>query len=51
MLPHILTQLDQIAAELDALKTAPELHGLPKPAAVDIGERKNLLTQEANRQD
>ena len=40
-----------LAAEQDALKTAPKFHGLPKPAAVDIGESQSLLTQEANRQD
>ena len=42
--------LGQLAVELDALKTAPEFHGLPKPAAMSIGESKNPLTQEANRQ-
>ena len=42
--------MGQLAAELDALKTALEFQGLPKPAAVSIGEGKNPLTQEANRQ-
>ena len=50
-LPQISTHLGQVAAEMDALKTALEFQGLPKPAAVNIGESTNPLTQEANRQD
>ena len=49
-LRHIPTHLGQVAAEQDALKTALEFEGIPKPAAVNIGENKNPLTQEANRQ-